>query len=667
MVFTRTPTNVSSYQPFVMTHNVGMPRTTRLTDSEPLSARSLWGALFGLCVVLGGAYFLISDVLRDREGLPPQTRLDVAEFAELTAPDLAAMATAKWEPVSLTHVVCCDKRAVGLRMYFDAPEDADYGLIPVVGADNYRVWVNGVAVRSLGSLATPRATYHGNVRQLTRLPKGLLKPQDNLLEIIAVRNLAPYIDLYPAYVGPFGLMDERTRGSLLIMNEVRQVGILVMGLIAVVALVMLYGTRNRAMALWLFGLALNWCLYVAFYRWYEFPGSPSVRMGYFVLLANSVSFTWLGFVNAFTAGRTARWNLIVAVAAAAWALCTLASWLLISFDAVEGFDASSTITIVLGCVFYPLAFARVLWSLRQGGLQQLWESAVFLICLALLCVDVLGELFFNQAWGHGPNATVVFLCALLAGLVARNVRWHESLLAFNEDLSSRLVEREREIERSAQALAEANRERDLSDERQRILRDIHDGVGGRLAALAGMLRGKLRRGDAVQPELLGDVEASVAEALQDLRLVIDSLDVLPDDLGLALGTLRPRLQSWLAQHDIRLIWNCELSDVDGFGPQDTLDIYRLVQEACNNAVRHAQAEVVSVTAIEATGIVEIRIEDDGVGMLESSNPGRGLVSMRSRAMRLGGELAILPGEHCNRGRGTLVLLRLSTANTRSML
>ncbi|MEM7079370.1 MAG: ATP-binding protein [Pseudomonadota bacterium] len=609
-----------------------------------------WLTFIGACLLICGTYLLLTDLVNDRSPLPENSRLDRAELALLDTPTLAAFAAADKQSVTLTHTVCCSARAIGYRISFDAPGEHDLGLIPVLGADNFHAYVNGVAVRKHGSLG-PYPTYHGMVREVTRVPRGILRARDNHLDIIAVRTASPYFDVYPSYVADFDTMQARFAWSGFMMAEVRMLSIAAMGIVACAALLLALQIRNRSVALWLFALSGAWALHSAFYHWYDFPWDGTWRVSYFMTLAQILPLAWLGFVSAIIAGEHRAWRWLLGGAATLTCAGIASSVIWLRLDHATGFDAASHIVNGLGFVCYGGAWIRVASALVRSGARRVWESALFLVCLSLFLVDVIGETFYQQAWGNGTNVAPLFLGALLLAMIARNVRWHESLTAFNLELAEQVQAREAEIQQNYAALARAERDKELAEERQRIMRDMHDGVGGRLAALTGVLSQTNGRS---QTDVVAAVNDAVSDALQDLRLMVDSLDVLPDDLGLALGTLRPRLQRWIAHHDIELHWRCDLAAAEGYGPQAALDIYRVVQEACNNVVRHARAQSLWVAAVQTPEGILLTVEDDGDGIEPGAHIGKGTANMQSRAARLGGSLCV----SARHPRGTRVALAL---------
>jgi two-component system, NarL family, sensor histidine kinase UhpB len=100
-------------------------------------------------------------------------------------------------------------------------------------------------------------------------------------------------------------------------------------------------------------------------------------------------------------------------------------------------------------------------------------------------------------------------------------------------------------------------------------------------------------------------------------------------------------------------------DEDAIGDPTLATIYRLVQEALNNAVRHGRPRRIEVVVqLAERGEICVRVSDDGTGFAASDVPGLGLRGMRERVEGLGGTLLVGPGEG---GTGLVVMARLPCA------
>ena len=177
------------------------------------------------------------------------------------------------------------------------------------------------------------------------------------------------------------------------------------------------------------------------------------------------------------------------------------------------------------------------------------------------------------------------------------------------------------------------------EERRRLRRDLHDGVG---AALAGVrLQVETARDLVTEPVasgLLQSAATGVATAVDDVRAITDDLrPAVLDDLGLegSMRGLAHRMATPGTAIDVDV-------DVHGSLPAAVeVACYRIAAEALANAIRHADARRVVVHLHSTTTCLSLQVEDDGVGL--SGRPrvnGLGLASMRQRAEEIGGELAV---------------------------
>lgn len=256
-----------------------------------------------------------------------------------------------------------------------------------------------------------------------------------------------------------------------------------------------------------------------------------------------------------------------------------------------------------------------------------------------------------------PYTPAVLALATAAALVTTLGARVAEAQQLNLELEERVEQKHRELAGSYARMAELERDRAITAERERLMREMHDGAGGQIvSALAMVEGGGFER---------GAVAEALHDALADLRFSIDSLDPSEPDLLSLLGAARARIGPRLEGRGLRFAW--EVRDVPRparFGPETALQVLRIFQEAVVNAFRHARARVVTVrTGEERDGDrawVFVEIADDGRGFdpaapgeAERSGGGRGLANMRQRAERIGATLSVASGP-----QGTTVRLRL---------
>lgn len=209
---------------------------------------------------------------------------------------------------------------------------------------------------------------------------------------------------------------------------------------------------------------------------------------------------------------------------------------------------------------------------------------------------------------------------------------------FNDMLDSSMAYRRRLRDVSARATHATE------EERKRVARELHDGTAQTLAALRVQLR-LARSGQDVDAMrvALDRVSAELGEAIEEVRRMAHGLrPPALDMLGLATA-VRSYVESSAqsAGLDLRI----DADDVAGaLSPEGELALYRILQEAVSNVVRHSGASRLEVELGRRPGGVELRVRDDGLGFVPpetlDSDRGLGLFGMQERAGYVGGEVVI---------------------------
>jgi len=175
-----------------------------------------------------------------------------------------------------------------------------------------------------------------------------------------------------------------------------------------------------------------------------------------------------------------------------------------------------------------------------------------------------------------------------------------------QQLQQRLAEREQELSLSYQKLRSAEQVQMLAQERQRLMQDMHDGLGSSLmSALHAVESGQMSEAEVAQV---------LRECIDDMKLAIDSLEPVQTDLLLLLATLRFRLAPRLQGSGLTLDW--AVDDVPRLAwlePRSALHILRIFQEVLTNIIKHARASRITVRTSHDDTQVTVTVEDNGVG------------------------------------------------------
>ena len=225
---------------------------------------------------------------------------------------------------------------------------------------------------------------------------------------------------------------------------------------------------------------------------------------------------------------------------------------------------------------------------------------------------------------------------------------HDSKL-LEQSIRENAIELERMVESRTAALRRlSNRMMTMQDEeRRRIAREIHDGLGQELAAAKMILDGILAR-DSSPKMRQASVDASqlIDRAISQVRTISHLLHPpLLDEVGLV-SALRWFLDGLSERSGIQMVLVVDPPDLGRLRSEQETAIFRIVQEALTNMFRHSGAHNGSVTVIHKDGNITVTVRDDGKGLeepvieLRPESVGVGIGGMRQRVTELGGSLRL---------------------------
>jgi len=326
--------------------------------------------------------------------------------------------------------------------------------------------------------------------------------------------------------------------------------------------------------------------------------------------------------------------LLVAAAVAAGSLAWAAGYQPKRFDSLANFFHIVALT---ACFYLPLLFAREHAKLAP------FESLILVAGTLILLVISAHDMAAQMAWLPAdsirliPHAISFILMLFFSAMITRFLRLYRRAEQQNVEWEARINEKMREFEGRYAQLDRLKRAGVLADERARMTREMHDGMGAQLVSLLSLVES-----DSADPALLA---TGLRESIDELRLVIHSLDPAGSEVGTLLALLRERFEPRLDNSGLRFQWRVETSGDDiELSPERALHLMRFVEEAITNVLKHANAHAVEIaTEPETRGGVAgltIRISDDGIGLSEvraaTAPTGRGLENMKRRGSALGG-------------------------------
>ena len=552
---------------------------------------------------------------------PQALRIDQALFA---------LNGAEPKPVTLPHSWARDipvGPAEGeYRMTLTLPTEADrpqFLLIPLTRLDT-QVELNGQKLDILraNAWASPLV----NAANLVRVPDGAAHAGENTLSIRLQRmdGFRPGY-LSSVYAGDSAHILSNYQLRAFLADQLRII-ILALPAMLTIGVAGLYLIRRHDHIYgWFFLLGTGGLLVnlVDLGPFHLFP--DPVRAMLAVAFTNFTSVAVFGTALATAGHPRPRWLLPLAV------LCPAISFTALSFS--QRFMPLGALT---GFVTLIWLFAAIIVLVREFRSTRNVEHAVLAAALALLIWYGLVDIatisgIHDRGFLLLPYPQALLITAVAFILFRRLAISMNGLDTANGTLRAKLLERELE-------LAEAHaQERALAagmareQERQRLMRDLHDGLSGHIVSIIAL----------AERQEESDIEQAAREALDDLRLVIQSLDIGSEEVPVILAYFRERATPQLRRLGIGFDWSMErMPAIAGVSPSHALALLRILQEAVTNAVKHGPARRIAITGEPAgEGMAIITVDNDGRDMSIQDN-GNGLRNMRQRAASLGGNLMI---------------------------
>lgn len=291
---------------------------------------------------------------------------------------------------------------------------------------------------------------------------------------------------------------------------------------------------------------------------------------------------------------------------------------------------------------------RNAWSGRRP--VQVLIASVFV--LLVLCGVRDGYVFILSIDAYVSSSWLRFAWIVLGlsfvWIAVERVRKSDlALVELNASLSQQLGRRSVELSAAFDRERYAEKERGATEERQRLMRDLHDGLGSQLA---GALR-IAQNPSTDKAELVNHLR----DAIDHMKVTVDAMQETEGDIPSMLGAVRYRLAPRLKAAGIALAWDVQrLPTMPHWTVKQAYQLQMLLLEAFTNMMVHAEASkgCLSATLVQEgdQAHIEIKVTDNGKGFdverFGTDGPGKGLSSMRLRSESIGGQLQVTsaPGE-----------------------
>lgn len=515
--------------------------------------------------------------------------------------------------------------------------------------DRLTLWLNGEPLSQLGRIDAGQDS-HAHQPLWLPVSQALLRKGDNELRIVVASSYGRLPGLSRVRWGPASalLKGYQVRNHLVIGGAVSTAILSALG--ALIGVGVAWRTRN--LHAWLFALCsalwtVREILRMLVTPWPDPVGWYAITVGSFGVTVMAGS--WLQLLLMQPRRRWMYALMLTVLAALPWAVIEayqtparhahiFTAWMMAAMSV-------GTITTVLACWHF----------VRHPSASNLVSALGCVGCVALSVTDNWMFFLSGNPMGYEHIAVTSYMgISLMFGVSAAvflRVDRAIKLEAMHKTELERQVEAQRQELQALHAREQTRaREQAVADERARMMQDMHDGLGSRLVGLMSTVQsGKFTREELAQ---------DLSEAMDELRLTLDSLSSAGDDLSSLLGQLRFRLAPRWRKLGIHLDWQVdELPTRTGLGPSELASLQRLLHEVFSNILKHARASRVQVRAFTDTRLARhvIEISDDGIGF-DAAAPvdGHGLSNMARRVKQLSGALQI----EATPGHGTHIRIEL---------
>lgn len=561
--------------------------------------------------------------------------LDAAEFSTTSLPVFYR------DRFQTSHLVLRLRFAVD---FDDISEDLMALYLPKI-SDAVQIHINGHLVANISNPEQPPSRNWN--RPVYVSFSNLLVAKENLIEIAVMGYPQDGAGIHPFYFGPASLLEHPYNVRFIATKVTAQIGLTLMVLATILFSVLFFSSSQKKFYGNLAIVSLSAAIFTSHFALTDIPVSY---------------WTW-----------TVTWNIAIHILYCSFYIF-ISKYVGVPLNNFERRYWILVIIMFAALLFGPSAYvlelaavlgvATILVGFR--GLANLWiarhrlGNATFFCLFGLFTMGIAISfhdwvfMFVRPTPIHlhiGQFALPIIMSVSIWMIINDLIKSATDNDQLNIALQMKVNETSEKLVQSYKELALIERQRLLQEERQRIMLDLHDGVGGQLVNTLAYMETQAATDPAVQSSLEG--------ILRDLSLMVDGLEA-HDSLTTALGMLRSRLEPLLNKTDMSFDWQVRDEPVTpSAGPSQNLNVLRIAQEAITNAVKHANASVISVETDSAS----ITITDNGNGIdnlnqsnRSGSNSGIGIVGMKDRAEKLGADLVIKSSD-----KGTAVSLNWDTS------
>jgi len=492
----------------------------------------------------------------------------------------------------------------------------------LVASMNASISVNGIHLDSGGSMTEPVAR-HWNQYLLFTIPKTMLHLDNNNV-IIQVHGYANNSSgLLKLYIGPASQLKEKHQTLMFRSNLLTYGTLIVTLLIGLLAGVAALVGHSRTACYFAFGCLIS-TLYVLDTMVVNIPVSRDLweRAVHISIVCSEMffilfAFRILNFDKRWLAPGIFMYGMIGMVMIALVSESTLIP----AASIWEGLSLIMLLIANLNCYWR--------WLKGEGYIALLVALSLFATLVTfshdwipwVLGMGVEPPFTFYL----GPTGFIIMMAALL---ISKFISDYNQKMNLSLSLSEKVQFQDVLIKREQKLMEQLWKDQAVRDEQDRIIRELHDGVGGMLSNALAIVEPGSRIRNRLQT------------AINELRLIMGAIDEGADIASL-LGTLRPKLNEEVEAAAGTLAWRIE--DIPSKIPDNAksgMHLVRIVQECVHNALLHGKARRITLHMDQNN----FQVTDNGSGFdIQQATSGRGLKNLRWRAKQLGANIEITSG------------------------
>lgn len=511
------------------------------------------------------------------------------------------------------------------RIDLQALPEIPYGLLIHKAGNRLHVWLNDTRIATFGDLDNPDTDY-SNTPLYARFPDSALKTGRNDLLIQVGGDCRRFSGLSWFEVGPHQVLEPLWKEATSLTLWKNALIISICTTVSIVSFGIAFWHRNRQALLFAIITAL-WSVRCVLWGLNELPFSYEL---WFFLIDFTYGIWMLSvcLLAMDIAGVRVRWlRSVYWISLILFSITSVAT----ALGASTAWKAFGLRVNILSCSAALFSVIHVAWRRPNSNNIAIGIAGASMLGLALIdhwniWVSTAADAYHRTYLS--PIAVMAFIASLGAVLIRRFDLALKSENRYRQSLEQEVCRQQTEIRQKYKEAEVFVRQEAIEQERQRIVREMHDGLGAQLVGILSTIHAPHAGTKSF--------EQDIQDALDQLHYIMDTMTTEGEDLTTILGQFRFRNESRIQQAGIRLYWNTSPLSSTHWPPQSLIHFDRILREIFTNILKHSGASEVTVESGCTGGQCHIHITDNGCGFdPESQAKGRGLRHLQERANELG--------------------------------